>query len=102
MNVTPKNMARQITVAAQQRVERERVARVAPRTRLAFRSETGVVRPVRPEIAPTMAEMEEDPFCFVCGRNTDHWGEHDDMVGAGTARYEDNGNVYPVPWGYDV
>jgi hypothetical protein len=59
-----------------------------------------------PEVAPTMdySAMDEylsDPHCFVCQRHTDHWGEHDDMVEAGTARYEDNGSVYPVPWAWD-
>lgn len=42
-----------------------------------------------------------EPHCFVCGRHTDHFGEHDDMVEAGTARYDDEGNVYPVPWAWD-
>lgn len=33
-------------------------------------------------------EVENDPFCFVCGRCTDHFAEHDDLVEAGLARYE--------------
>ena len=28
-------------------------------------------------------------------------GEHDDMVEAGTARYGEDGSVYPVPWFWD-
>ena len=34
-----------------------------------------------------------EPFCFVCGRCTDHWGEHDDLVEAGKAEYRDDGTV---------
>lgn len=94
MTVTPATVARQIATA--------RAARVVPfgGDRLAFRSETGVVRPERKPEVPVWIE-EADPHCFVCGRHTDHWGEHDDMVEAGTARYEDDGSVFPVPWIYD-
>lgn len=35
----------------------------------------------------------EDPHCFVCGRHTDHVGEHDGLVHAGLASYADDGNV---------
>lgn len=95
MNVTPNTLVSQVA--------RARAARVVPfgGDRLAFTSETGVVRPAPREVVLTLAEMEEDPHCFVCGRHTDHWGEHDDMVEAGTARYEDDGSVYPVPWIWD-
>lgn len=106
MQITPKTMARQIHVAEAQRVERARVARVATRTRLAFTSETGVVRPQRKDEHYGIV-VEDDPHCFVCGRHTDHFAEHDDMVEAGTARYGMtdglfDGNVYPVPWHWDV
>jgi hypothetical protein len=37
--------------------------------------------------------VEDDPFCFVCGRCTDHFAEHDDLVEQGLAEYR-NGNVY--------
>lgn len=35
----------------------------------------------------------DDPeiICSVCGRATDHRGEHDDLVGLGLARYTENG-----------
>lgn len=89
MNATPATVARQINVA-------RKVNRVQP-DRLAYRSETGRVN-VRPARAVV---VDEQPFCFVCGRLTDHWGEHDDMVDAGTARYESDGSVYPVPWKWD-
>jgi hypothetical protein len=36
----------------------------------------------------------DDPHCFVCGRHTDHFAEHDDMVEAGTALYGPDGSVY--------
>lgn len=40
-----------------------------------------------------LPEPDEDPFCFVCGRCTDHWGEHDDLVEAGMAEYKRDGSV---------
>lgn len=75
MSITPQTMARQMTVARQQRTERARLAHVAPNIRLAFTSETGVQRPKPP------AETVEifDDYCFVCSRCTDHLGEHDDI-----------------------
>lgn len=99
MNATPKTMARNIRAARTQR------AQVVPATilRLAFTSETGVIRPERKEVAPVGMD-EHEPHCFVCGRHTDHFAEHDDMVEAGTARYPQDaegnytGDVYPVPW----
>jgi hypothetical protein len=47
MSVTPKTMARQITVAREVRAERVRVARVAPRTRLAYSTSSGQSRTAR-------------------------------------------------------
>ena len=100
MSVTPKTMARQITVSRQERTERARVARVATRTRLAYSTSTGDAPRVYVDQTP-MVEDESEPHCFVCGRHTDHYAEHDDMVEAGTARYGEDGSVYPVPWFWD-
>lgn len=93
MTITPKTMARQIRVAAAQRAE----VSAAPVLRLAFTSETGVTRPQR-EARP-LDDHEE--HCFVCGRHTDHWGEHDDMVEQGFATYGDNGDVYWTQLGWE-
>jgi hypothetical protein len=91
MNATPRTAARQITVAAAQRAEQQRIARMGG-TRLAFTSQTGVVRPVRPERVVPVGDVD-DAHCFICGRHTDHFAEHDDMVEAGYAQYEDDGSV---------
>lgn len=42
-----------------------------------------------PEAWHTLEQDEEwaDPYCFVCGRCTDHVGEHDDLVEVGAADY---------------
>lgn len=61
--------------------------------------------PRKPVEAPvsTYAYMEDvEAHCFVCGRHTDHYAEHDDMVDAGTARYDEYGNTYPIPWRWDA
>lgn len=42
--------------------------------------------------------VDFDPFCFVCGRCTDHVGEHDELTLVGLARYEDGGVVACPPW----
>lgn len=42
---------------------------------------------------PAVVTYEDDAYCFVCGRCTDHAGEHDDLVAAGMAAYEANGSV---------
>lgn len=69
MKVTPALAARQIAAA--------RAARVVPfgGDRLAFTSETGVVRPVRIETVETWED-----YCFICSRCTDHAGEHYDVA----------------------
>lgn len=87
MNATPKTHAVQVRRAAERRT-----AVVQDIRRLAFTSETGVIRsqPVAP------VEDEADPHCFVCGRHTDHFAEHDDLVEAGKARYGSDGSVYPI------
>lgn len=88
MNVTPKTHATLVRKAA------ERKQAVTPDARrLAYTSTTGD--------APKVEARWDDTFideahCFVCGRHTDHWGEHDDLVEQGKARYEDNGSVYLV------
>jgi hypothetical protein len=37
---------------------------------------------------------EYDPHCFVCGRHTDHFGEHEALVEAGLAYYTGDGSVH--------
>lgn len=96
MTATPANMVSQIRTA--QRVN------PSPRVRPVFTSETGVQRPSRsprPGVVAPVVVIEDDPHCFVCGRHTDHYAEHDDMVEKGTARYGEDGSVYPVPWHWD-
>lgn len=43
-----------------------------------------------------IAELREqhEPHCFVCGRHTDHFAEHDDLVASGRAVYAANGDVH--------
>lgn len=53
-----------------------------------------VVPPARPETEEYMLPEDPDPHCFVCGRNTDHFAEHDDLVDAGLARYTGDGSVH--------
>ena len=45
----------------------------------------------------TPADDAED-FCFVCGRATDHFAEHDDLVDAGKAVYEVTRDGVRVRW----
>lgn len=48
-------------------------------------------------------EYEETPYCLVCGRCTDHWGEHDDLVEAGLAEYRSDGSVVKTDqWSAEV
>jgi hypothetical protein len=42
--------------------------------------------------------IEYDPYCYVCGRCTDHVAEHDELVELGLARY-DRGDVRWTPAG---
>ena len=97
MNITPAVAARQIVAA---RVER---ATQYAGDRLAYSTRTGDAPRVWVETTP-MGMDDHEPHCFVCGRHTDHFAEHDDMVEAGTARYaqdangEFNGDVLPIPW----
>lgn len=87
MNVTPNTLVSQVAAA--------RAARVVPfgGDRLAFTSQTGVVRPVRVESVPAWAD-EHEPHCFVCGRHTDHFAEHDNLVEAGLAEYVKEDGLY--------
>lgn len=62
--------------------------------RLVYSSMTGDA----PAATFTEADVEigfyvDDAHCFVCGRHTDHAGEHDDLVAAGMAAYEKDGTV---------
>lgn len=92
MNATPATAARQIVTA--RRVNRVQV------DRLAYSTSTGDA-PRREVPTPEYVE-EHEPHCFVCGRHTDHWGEHDDMVDAGTAYYTPEGDVWPTGSGPQV
>jgi hypothetical protein len=87
MNVTPNTLVSQVAAA--------RAARVVPfgGDRLAFTSQTGVVRPERDPQTGWTGIVEDDAHCFVCSRHTDHFAEHDDLVEQGFARYEDDGSV---------
>ena len=96
MTVSPRTMAQQVRKAQAVKAERERIARVAPQVRKAFTSETGVKRVQYRGVESALhglVVMEDDPHCFICSRHTDHFAEHDDMVEAGYAQYEDDGSV---------
>ena len=34
-----------------------------------------------------MELQDHEVRCYVCGRTTDHWGEHDDLVGLSLVKY---------------
>lgn len=91
MNVTPKTMAQQVRKAEEVRNSVTKDVR-----RLAYTSTTGDAPRSAPVDPSPVGGYDDEAHCFVCGRHTDHWGEHDDLVEAGKARYEDNGSVYPV------
>ena len=38
-----------------------------------------------------MELQDREVCCYVCGRTTDHWGEHDDLVGLNLVKYTDAG-----------
>lgn len=38
-----------------------------------------------------MELQDHEVCCYVCGRTTDHWGEHDDLVGLNLVKYTDAG-----------
>jgi hypothetical protein len=50
-------------------------------------------QPIDREAFGPAVEIDYGPFCFVCGRCTDHVAEHDDLTEAGVARYVDGGYV---------
>lgn len=43
-----------------------------------------------------------EPFCFVCGRATDHFAEHDDLVDQGLASYDRDGYVHVTEAGHNA
>lgn len=46
-------------------------------------------------------EFDVDPWCYACNRPTDHRAEHDELVEAGLARYDEhNGVVHYSPAGF--
>ena len=51
-----------------------------------------VVQPTTTDLSRSVFVMD-DAYCFVCGRVTDHFGEHEALVEAGLAVYRDNGSV---------
>lgn len=61
-----------------------------------YRASSAVRLPV-PSAARQVPDPDplDEPYCFVCGRATDHSAEHDDLVDEGRARYE-RGRVYNV------
>ena len=78
---------------------------------LAYSTTTGEATPyvitgrlrTRDEVVNLFVEPVEsapwiDPFCHVCGRCTDHFAEHDDLVGAGLASYQSDGSVSWTPF----
>ena len=86
MNATPATLVRQINTA--QRVNRRVTGDV-----LVYRTQSGDT-----SLVPRV-QQEHEPHCFVCGRHTDHYAEHDDMVEAGTAYYTEDGDVWPTGQG---
>lgn len=71
---------------------------------LAYSSTTGETpvdnRPLEIKLAEATEDLP-DPFCFVCSRLTDHFGEHDDLVELGLASYDaETGFVYRIGHGY--
>jgi hypothetical protein len=85
MNVTPKTMVAQIAAA--------RAVVPFGGDRLAYSTRTGDAPRVYTEAFAPVVEDEHDPHCFVCGRHTNHFAEHDDMVEQGFAQYEQDGSV---------
>lgn len=87
MNASPATVARSI------RRNREAAQAVTQDVRrLAYTSTTGDAPKAAPSIYAPLS-VEDDPHCFVCGRHTGHFAEHDDLVDAGKARYTENGSV---------
>lgn len=85
MNVTPKTHAVQVRNAAARKA-----AVVKDVRRLAYSTSTGDA-PKAPEVR--WDDPQDDPFCFVCARCTDHFAEHDDLVEQGLAEYREDGTV---------
>lgn len=49
--------------------------------------------------APLVSDWDDDPFCYVCGRCTDHFAEHCDLVELGYCYYTEEGSVHLTPAG---
>ena len=77
MTASPTLAARQIKTAQVERASRPRVAystRTGDSPRPALRSQS-------------WAAWDDEEYCFVCSRCTDHVGEHDDLIETGVAEY---------------
>lgn len=89
MNITPRTVNEQIITARVQRAQRP-----------VYTTSTGdMPTDLRSGQRLVVQTHEHDPHCFVCGRHTDHYAEHDDMVEAGTAYYTEEGDVWPTGQG---
>jgi hypothetical protein len=67
--------------------------------RLAWTTSTGDA-PLAPVKETPYNPWDEVDFCFVCGRCTDHFGEHDDLVELGMVEYIDGSPRWvrrPIP-----
>lgn len=63
--------------------------------RPAYTTQTGdKPRTWQETVAFGLPALEDDPHCFVCGRHTDHFAEHDALVDSGLAEYGQDGSVY--------
>lgn len=54
------------------------------------------------EQAGEVLNFDPTPFCEVCGRVTDHVGEHDDLMEAGMIDYNRGGQFGLVTWRKEV
>lgn len=52
--------------------------------------------------SPEWEDTESYDYCEVCGRATNHFAEHDDMVEAGFAFYDKNGIARLTDSGWDM
>lgn len=53
-----------------------------------------------PDAAP--APRDYEPYCFVCSRCTDHFGEHDALVSFGLAEYDGDYVLKTDKWDDDL
>ena len=83
-----------LTFVAQQRAARAAQA-ARPAVRFAYTTRTGdAPRPGPDRLAADLRDLLDEAHCFVCGRHTDHAGEHDALVEAGLAYYTTSGSVH--------